>query len=244
MDNEESLSAETVVVGETVLIGALLAGSYAAEFPPSVRMEVLFPAHILYCLLTYMQRRPEAAVGRRLLLTWLLIFSDWVILGKTHEVWPWPHIIFLGLFIALDILPSSTPSNQLSNHVLRGLLYQFEALYKAITLVDTVNSAYQLWYETGDGLAYTLLVGVIRLITPAVVYTLDQVIWMQRDQSAYLGPYLRTAPIATAGLMYFLHCVARDEKSLTMVQMVVCGLMLLWYGYEAIRFSRTENKSS
>lgn len=244
MNNDQSLSAEAVILGETVLVGMGLLATFRSDFPPKIPLDYLFPAHILYCLLTFLKRRPDATVGRRLLVGWLLVFGDWLVLSRLGETWPWPHLIFAGFFIGLDLLPEGMPAAQLSGHLLRGVVYQGEALYKAFVLVDSVQTVFQGWYDNGNGLGLALVIAVVRLSTPAVVYAVDQIVWAPGDKSAYLGPYLRTAPLAAAALLWLLYSLQTEirEKELSLVHLVVCAVFLLWYGYEAVLFGREEDE--
>ena len=244
MNNEESLSAETVIIGETALVAVGLLATYRADFPPTVPLNYLFPAHILYCLLLFLRRRPDATVGRRLLVGWLLVFGDWLVLNRLGETWPVPHLVFAGFFLGLDLLPEGVPAAQLSGHLLRGTLYLGEALYKAFVLVDSVQTVFQTWYDDGHGLSLALVIAVVRLITPALVYATDQLVWAPADKTEYLGPYLRTVPFAAAALLWLLSKQQTEvrDKQFSLVHLVVCTMLLAWYGYEAVLFAREEEK--
>ena len=52
MNSPLSFSAKEVIIGEMALLSLALATGFLSKIPPLLPLEVLFPAHVLYYLLT------------------------------------------------------------------------------------------------------------------------------------------------------------------------------------------------
>ena len=247
MSDDQSLSAEAVIMGESVLIGLTLAASCYNDFPPAVSVEFLFPAHVCFYLLTYSYKNPQAYFGQKLLSTWLLVFGDLLLSllllgGSLPSSWLVFQAVFFAFFAVFHFLPPHKLREEVEGHLFRGALFQLEAVYKAVVLIDSISAAMRLPGSYRAALA--ILVGMCRLSVPALVYSLQKTPLVSARSFTPFISYLRTSPLISLAFLSLLHYspvpLSPDKPLFSPAHLAACLCFLAWYGFEAAYYLEKE----
>lgn len=252
-------SSELIVTCEgAVTVLALLAFQHWFQ-GSSLPLEVLFPPHILYYLLTFSFSCPGSNAIRKFLCVWGLVFGDTLVtaLVLQHALptsFPMLCLQFLAVFTVVHFLDPTEVAKLLAVHHYRGFLFLLEGLLKSTLLVSTLQEVLVTYQEVRvEAVLGALVLGSLRLLLPPCVYCVDQYLFPTQRigmvSSEDMVRYLRLAPllclISTAVLLKTLPRLPElQEVGYTPAHLLLNLAFLAWFGWDAVHFGRKPQATS
>lgn len=222
-------------------------------------LEVLFPAHILYYLLTFSFSCPGSNVIRKFCCVLGLVFGDTLVTAVVlqHALptsFPMLSLQFLAVFTVVHLLDPTEVAKLLAVHHFRGFLFLLEGLLKSTMLVSTLQEVVVIYQEVRvETVMGAVAMGSLRLLLPPCVYCVDQYLFQTQRvgmvSSDDMVRYLRLAPllclIATAALVATLPRLPElQEVGYTPAHLLLNLFFLAWFGWNAVNFGRKPQATS
>lgn len=246
-------SSELVVSCEGLLAAlGLIAFEYWGE-GTRLPLEVLFPGHILYYLLTFSFSSPGANHIRKFLSVFGLVFGDMLVTAVLlHHALPSSFSMlclqFIVIFTVVHLLEQVEVTKLLSVHGYRGLLFILEGVLKSTALVSTLQEVLVTYNGLRLETAFAAVaIGTLRLLLPPCVYCIDQYLCstqrLTKVKSDDMIRYLRLAPlICVIGITVLAKTLPRlpemQEVGYTSAHLVLNLAFVAWFAWDAVGFGR------
>lgn len=246
-------SSELVVSCEGIAtVLALLAFHHWFQGSP-LPLELLFPAHILYYLLTFSFSCPGANHIRKFLCVLGLVFGDMLCTAVLLQ-----HALpssfsmlclqFIAVFTIMQLLEQTEVAKLLSVHYYRGLLFIVEGVLKSTMLVSTIQDVLVLHMDIRiENVLTAVAIGSLRLLLPLCIYCFDQYLWntqrLTNVSSDDVIRYLRLSPllclISTAVLVKTLPQLPElQEVGYSSAHLLLNIAFVCWFGWNAVNYGR------
>lgn len=229
-----------------VLIGML------QDYFYQVPIEMLFPGHAIYYIVTYILRYPNSHPVRRFLITFALSFSEIIITQllfrkSTDESIKTLIAEFVILYFSINFLSTKEIYMSFKNKIVRTAVFNLEALWRAILLTSALNSAISIYGLTQYTIFWGVCLGVIKLITPALVHVLDGFFFVDipiRDIAiSGISTYAKNGMFVSALIMILLVIKGSTlqydilyETQANLAKLVSSIYFMLWYTHDSIEY--------
>ena len=250
-------SSELIVACEAIAASVALFAFHHWGQGTRLPMEVLFPAHIVYYLLTFSFRCPGANHLRKFLCVFGLVFGDMLLTAAVlHRALPSSFsmlgIQFIVVFTVVHLLEQTEVTKLLANHSYRGLLFILEGVLKSTLLASTLQDVLVTYQGLkAEAVLAAVALGSLRLLVPPCVYCLDQYLnSVQRFvvvSTEDMLRHLRLAPVfCLAGVTVLAKTLPNlpelQEVGYTLAHLVLNVAFLAWFSWDAVSFGRKPSR--
>ena len=252
-------SSELIVFCEGIVtVLALCAFHYWGQ-GTALPVEVLFPTHILYYLLTFSFSCPGANHIRKCVCVFGLVFGDMLVTAVLlHQALPNSFSMlclqFIVVFALIQLLEQTEITRLLAVHSYRGFLFIFEGMLKSTMLVSTLQDVLVTYPAIRpETVVAAVVLGSLRLLVPPSLYCIDQYLCSEQRltqiSSDDMLRYLRLSPlICLIGTAVFAKTLPdlpeRQEVGHTPAHLLLNVAFVVWFGWNAVSFGRKPQVTS
>lgn len=216
-------------------------------------LEVLFPAHVLYYLLTFSFACPGANHIRKFLTVFGLVFGDMLVTATLlHHALPSSFSMlclqFIVVFTVVHLLEQAEVAKMLSVHAYRGLLFILEGVLKSTVLVTTLQDVLVSYHDfRAEAVVTAVTIGSLRLLLPPGIYCIDQYLCstqrLTKVNAEDMLRYLRLAPLlCLIGITVLAKTLPRlpemQEVGYTAAHLLLNLAFVAWFAWDAVGFGR------
>lgn len=249
-------STELVVGCEAVAAGLALLAFYMCGQGAKLPVEVLFPGHILYYLLTFSFACPGANHIRKFVCVFALAFGDMILTALLmHQALPASFSVlclqFICVFTVVHLLEPQEVQKQLGTNYYRGALFSLEGVLKSYMLVSTVKDVIVSYHGIKPETVFVAtILGSLRILLAPCVYSADQYFCTAQRKVVVnddmMLRYLRLSPLLALVSLCLLarslpaNLADMQEIGYTPAHLLMNAVFLAWFAWDAIGYGQRQ----